>query len=328
MRHLKFICSALAILLAGAMAAGFAARAVAAPRTGETVSAGVVSIPSVLGQTAEEVLFYPWSLYETLTLEPLTPLLEMEDEEQAVKEMAESFAYRYFAPFSLFDVELDELAAYGAARYAYISRSQGTLMFLKDFRAQAGDGTPLVLSFAHSVLDPASISYLIRPQNSVPVTEERQEQALDRVKADLWELLTSQDLLDAAITSQAEREEVYALFIEGDSAYITPSGEVVTIDNAMAGLLAGYYVLSWSRSLDSRPIPLIWQHLKEAGDLYGFTAETPLDDVLDSLDKLGMQIQLVSTPDQVIALFTYGSNMMGVYYDVQLECYSGIGLNG
>ena len=71
MRHVKFVLSALAILLAGAMAAGMAARAVAAPRTGEVISAGVVSVPSVLGQTAEEALFYPWSMYDYQTLAPL-----------------------------------------------------------------------------------------------------------------------------------------------------------------------------------------------------------------------------------------------------------------
>ena len=71
MRHVKFILSALAILLAGAIAANMAARAVAAPRAGAVVSAGVVRIPSVLGQSAEEALFYPWSLYDMQTLVPL-----------------------------------------------------------------------------------------------------------------------------------------------------------------------------------------------------------------------------------------------------------------
>ena len=57
MRNRKFWVSAAAILLAGAITAGLAARAVIAPPTGQVHSAGVVTIPSVLGQTAEEVLF-------------------------------------------------------------------------------------------------------------------------------------------------------------------------------------------------------------------------------------------------------------------------------
>ncbi len=146
MRHLKFIFSALAILLAGALAAGFAARTVVSPQTGKVVSAGVVSIPSVLGQTAEEVLFYPWSLYETT---PLTPFLEGEGEAQG----AESFSNRYLAPFSLFDVEFDELAAYRAAQYALINHNTEFVMFLKDFPVRTEEGTSLVIHFASSAPD-------------------------------------------------------------------------------------------------------------------------------------------------------------------------------
>ena len=336
MRHLKFILSALAILLAGAIAAGFAARTVISPRTGEVVSAGVVSVPSVLGQTADEVLFYPWPLYETVPLEPLTLLLEVEGEGQAVEEMAESFSYRYFAPFSLFDVELDELAAYSATQCALISRNTEFVMFLKDFPVRAEEGTPLVIRFASSAPDGSantSISYLVRPQNPEVITMEQQEQALEQVKADLQELLTTPELLDAIAREQAERDEAYEMFQNDNDelSYITPSGELRPIDNDIASLLAGYHILSWDRSLNSAPLVLICQHLKSATDLYGVygvTAESLLDDVLDALDRTGIQVQLVSTPDQVIVLFICGTTMVGVYYDIQLERYSGVGLSG
>ena len=68
---LTFAALAAAILLTGAVAAGTAAQRVVAPKTGEVWSAGEVSVPTVFGQTAEEVLFYPWSLYDTQTLYPL-----------------------------------------------------------------------------------------------------------------------------------------------------------------------------------------------------------------------------------------------------------------
>ena len=326
MRNLKFILSALAILLAGALAAGYAARTVVAPRTGEAVSAGVVPIPSVLGQTADEVLFYPWPLYETVTFEPPSSLFELEGEEQAVQEMADSFSHRFFAPLSLFGVELDELAAFKNTQYAFISRTQSALTFLKDFPVQAGDGMPLAFSFAYSDWDPFSISYLVRPQNRETITEEQREQALERVRADLWELLTSWELLAAVVNSNAEWDD--ALFVEVQSSYIMLSGEAAPIDNGMAALLAGYYTLSQERSLDASPLSFIWESLRMIFDLYGFSVETPLDDVLAALDETGTQVQLVSTPDQVIALFTCGTTMVGVYYDVQLGRYSGIGLSG
>lgn len=330
MRHLKFILSALAILLAGAMAAGFAARTVVSPQTGEVVSAGAVSIPSVLGQTADEVLFYPWSLYETVSLSRLTPFLEVEDEEQAVKQMAESLSDRYLAPFSLFDVELDKLAAYSATQCAYISRNSEFVMFLKDFPVRAEEGTPLVIHFASSAPDGSantSISYLVRPQNPETITMEQQELALEQVKADLWELLTTPELLDAIVREQAEREEAYEMFLNDELSYITPFGELCPIDNDMVSLLAGYHILSWNQSFSATPLPLICQHLKVATDLHGFTAENLLDDVLDALDRTGIQVQLVTTPDQVIVLFTCGTTMVGVYYDIQLGRYSGLGLS-
>ncbi len=70
MRWIKFLLSAVGILLLGAFAARTAANMVVAPQSGETVSAGVVSVPSVLGKSAGEVLFYPWPLYETQELRP------------------------------------------------------------------------------------------------------------------------------------------------------------------------------------------------------------------------------------------------------------------
>lgn len=133
-------------------------------------------------------------------------------------------------------------------------------------------------------------------------------------------------MLDAVIGEELDRDTVYAMFQNGELPYIDPSGELRPIDNGMASLLGGYYVLSWHRSLDSRPLSHIWQILKDGRDLHGFTAEPPLDDALAELDNFGVQVQLISTQDQVIALFTWGTTMAGVYYDIQLGRYSGLGL--
>ena len=271
------------------MAAGFAARTVVSPQTGEVVSAGVVSIPSVLGQTAEEMLFYPWSLYETA---PLTSFLEGEGEAQG----AESFSNRYLAPFSLFDVELDGLAAYHAAQYALINRNTEFVMFLKDFPVRTEEGTSLVIHFASSAPDGGantSISYLVRPQNPEVITMEQQEQALERVKADLRELLTVPELLDSTVGEQVERDAAYEMFQNDELSYITPSGELLPIDNDMAKLLADYHILSWNRSLNDAPLSFVWQGLEMAGNLYGFTLETPLDDALTALDQSGLEVKIV-----------------------------------
>lgn len=248
------------------------------------------------------------------------------DAEEALKQEAESYSHRFFTPFTLFGADFDAFDAYCAVQYASISRSQTSLAFLKDFPGRAEDGTPLFLSFADSILGgaaPSSISYLVRPQNPGTVTEEQKAQALERVKADLRELLTSQELLDAAYAS----DTTYELLLEGNLAYVTPSEEVPPIDNDLAALLSDYCVLARICGVTCEPVVITWEYLAVVCEFSGFTGETTLDDALAALDQAGAQVQLVSTPDQIIVLFTNGSIMVGVYYDIQLERYSGLGLS-
>ena len=327
MNKFKFLLLSACILSAGALAAGFAARAVVLPRTGEPISAGVLNVPSVLGQTAEEVLFYPWSMYEIQTLSPITSLLD--ETGQTVKEMAESFSSRFFAAFSLFGADFDELAAYSAVQYATVGRSQSILLFLKDFHARTGDGTPIFLSFALSESSPSTISYLVQPQNPDAITEEQQEQALERVKTDLKNILTSPEELQFILNMLNELDISYNFIVDGsETEYTTSSGEPYALDNAMALFLAGYCSLARNVSIDFASAALIAQAILQANTIDPFDPETALDDILARLDTYGLQIQIVSTPDQVIVLFTYSSAaMLGVYYDIQLGQYSGIGLS-
>lgn len=329
MNKFKFMLLSACILLAGALAAGFAARAVVLPRTGETFSAGARNVPSVLGQTAEEVLFYPWSMYEIQTLSPITSLLEEEDQEQAVEEMAESFSRRFLSAFSLFGADFDELAAYSAVQYANAGRGQSLLLFLKDFHARTGDGTRIFLSFALSESGPSTISYLIRPQNPDAINEEQQEQALERVKADLKNLLTTPEELQFMMNMLNDPDLSYEFMTDGsETEYATAYGELYGPDSAMILLLARYCNLARTVSIDFASTALIAQLILQANTIDPFDSETALDDILARLDTYGLQIQIVSTPDQVIVLFTYSSAaMLGVYYDIQLDRYSGIGLS-
>lgn len=325
MRSRKFILLSACILLAGALAAGFAARAVVLSRTGETFSAGVRNVPSVLGQTAEEVLFYPWSMYD---IQPLSPIVSLLDETgQTAEEMAESFSSRFLAAFSLFGADFDELAAYSAVQYAIAGRNQSTLLFLKDFHARTGDGTPIFLSFALSESGPSTISYLVQPQNPDAITAEQQEQALERVKTDLKNILTSSKALEFMLSMANASDVSYDFFTDGSEVeYVTPSGELYILDNGMALLLAGYSELARTVSIDHASTALIVRLMANTADL--FDPDATLDDILAQLDAYGLQVQIVSTPDQVIVLFTYSSAaMLGVYYDIQLGQYSGIGLS-
>ena len=59
-----FVLLTVLILLAGGMAVGMAARLVVVPQAGKTVEVDTPTIPSVVGQSKEEVVFYPWNRYE------------------------------------------------------------------------------------------------------------------------------------------------------------------------------------------------------------------------------------------------------------------------
>ena len=209
MRNLKFILSAAAILLTGAIAAGLIAYAVVSPRTGEVQSAGVIAIPTVLGQTAEEVLFYPWSMYDTQPLRHLTDdeLLDamgldefgitMEDVNQILSQAdgIYSLGIRFFTNFELImplSVQWDGLVA--ALEWNLnedgIAPAAGPQIFLKDFPALAGreEQVPVTLSFAAGG---NSLSFLIRTAQAGTITEEEQAAALERVANDLLALFSN-----------------------------------------------------------------------------------------------------------------------------------------
>lgn len=327
----KFILLSACILLAGTLAAGFAARAVVLPRTGEAFSAGVLNVPSVLGQTAEEVLFPPWPLYGAQPLDALSELTwtTLFDDygsdadpslEKIVLEYSEEYSNRFLSPFSLFGAVLDNQAAFEHSEVS--AQRQRTLLFLKDLPARSPDGTPLSLSFAYSDSAPVAISYLVRPAQPQTLTEAQQEEALERVKTDLRDLLTSAGTLNIirSVEKGTEISVDYSIE-EGLYEYAAPQ-----IDNAMTRLLDEYFNLATAQSIYYWPLLPISEYI--AGELDMFTPETSLDDALAVLDSAGLQIQIVSTPEQIIILFTYDSSgMLGVYYDIQLQQYSGIGLS-
>ena len=338
MRDLKFILSAAAILLTGAIAAGLIAYAVVSPQTGEVQSAGVVTIPTVLGQTAEEVLFYPWSMYDTQPLRHLTDdeLLDalgldsfgntMEEVNQVLSkaDYMDDFGLRFFTNFGLImplSIRWDGLVAAlewnldanGSAPAA------GPQMFLKDYPALAGqeDQVPVTLSFAASG---GSLSFLIRPAQAGTFTEEEQAAALERVENDLFALFFpayTAELWDSAAEG----------FLAEDGANDPPGLGLRRIIqtffdyNARSG--AGSVELI-SDFLVSRS----W--VTEKGWLAPEDFETAsIDEFLSAVESVvDWNIQIVTTQQQILVLFTRpGGAVFGVYYDIQLGCYSGIGIN-
>lgn len=324
MRNLKFVLSALAILLAGALGAGMAARAVAAPKAGEVMSDGVVGVPSVLGQTADEVLFYPWPRYDGQSLVPL---------EGATLENVEAGVVN--APSGDGDDLTGSIAALDALEADFdlglllkdLAWNQSDLktadmVFLKDFPATLDDGTPVFLRYALSFDRPQSVSWLMTPRDAAEPSKERRQAALDKVKEDLAGLLWSFFQQDRNFTN-----DMYAFLRNFDQYFIALK------QHKLHERLEFIFVQARDRisySYFQETVPA-----EAAGGEAGLPLEAelpseppPVEELLERAGGGSGQLQLISTQDQIVILLTSDTGiMLGVYYDIQMERYSGLGIS-
>ena len=339
---MKFILSTAAILLAGALAAGLIAHAVVSPRTGEAQSAGVVTIPTVLGQTAEEVLFYPWSMYDTQPLRHLTDdeLLyalgfdalgsTMEEVNQALSEAydindtGKGTILPLFANFGLtmpLSVQWDGLIAALEWNLDEDSRepAAGSQLFLKDYPAWYGreDQVPVTLSFAAS---DGSVSFLVRPAQAGTFTEEEQTAALERVANDLLALFSTVTVYTAEQPDSAVGE--------------LHAGIDYAAGLALRRIIQTFFEYNYRSGLDDvQPICDFLNDRFYAANNAWITPEdfepASIDEFLSAVESaVGWNIQIVTTQQQILVLFTQsGGAVFGVYYDIQLGCYSGIGVS-
>ena len=321
MRNLKFALSAAAILLVGAVAVGLAARAVVSPRVGEARSAGVVAIPTVLGQTAEEVLFYPWSMYDTQPLRHLTEdelffVFETNDGYAGTEIVSPNEKLAYWPVLLLdsfclirpVDLSPDELlpALEWNLNDQGIGPSYGTHIFLKDFPATARLGedeteTPVILSFAMGTGLETSVSFLMRPALARALTGEEQAAALERVEEDLRLML---------LPASPYYSGLYWL------------------------LQAFHYYRDWAVGISMDPFDLFVKDRLALTEWLDAALEdpyeAPMEEFLSAVEQSGLwNIQIITTQQQIVVLFTGNSGaVFGAYYDIQLGCYSGIGLTG
>ncbi len=365
MRNVKFILSAIAILLTGAIAAGLAARAVTAPDGEGVRSAGTVSIPAVLGQTAEEVLFYPWSLYDTEALSHipenyLTDFFHLSPEEPALSDFEtigdlrdfygetcnDMSAAMFLFPFELpaGPVKCDIPALLRALEWNLTANDRapagGEHYYLADFPAVLREGeVPVTLSMALSVAGSrGDYSFLIRPAKPAELTEEDRQAALARVKEELLELLLNAPYFNYELTD----EELYHLWLVKPDEIAPDAAEGMPAESGGAGITAtrpdegsalGRMLRDYLRP-DGGYIPMraaleLQSFFTTTSDdyvraLYG--KEPTLDDVLDALPELGISVQIITTQDQIVVLFAQSAGIiLGLYYDVQLGRWSGVG---
>lgn len=315
MKNLKFILSALAILLAGALGAGFTARTVVAPRTGEVVSAGVVGIPSVLGRTAEQVLFYPWSLYDMQALVPMSEEVQSSIASDILLYVQGSLMSSVAAMDAL-GADFDLGLLLKDMTWNQSDLKTADMVFLKDFPA-LDDGAPVLLSYALSFSGPQSISWLMTPREAAEPSEAQRQAALDKVKDDLagllWYLLYPNGAYTNDMTEfmQGFDKKFTALNLKALHERLE-----ITILQVRDGMIFNYY----QQTPPVAEIP--WDDLPQPSE------SLSLEEMMDLMNGSGFSLQLVSTPNQIIVLFTSSVGIiLGVYYDIQLERYSGLGIS-
>lgn len=301
------------------MAAGLAARAVAAPRAGEVVNAGVVPVPSVLGQTAEEALFYPWSLYEMQTLIPIPDEVLTQALNLPTGDML--FAVAAFDALGV-EYSLDELVKSQLWNGADTPERKGTeLIFLKDFPATLADGgVPVSLDYALCDSNPLSVSWLVRPRTQAELTDQQRQAALEKVREDLAGLLRYMR------SSGGDYENDLMQLIWSFGVRFSDMDMTIFLE-WLESLVS---ILHSQSSGEELPGPGPYDPVEESGS----SPDRPEQDLsalsLEELLALGfnVDVQLISTPRQVVVLFSWpGSWTFGMYYDIQLERYSGLGLS-
>ena len=320
MRDLRFILSALAILLAGALAAGLAARTVAAPRSGEVVSAGVVSVPSVLGRTAEKALFYPWSMYDMQTLVPMG--------EEVVKNVSYDIVHSVqgatmscVAATDALGAEFDLDLLLRSMTWNQSEIKTADMVFLKDFPAVLEDGTPVSLHYALSFSGPQSVSWLMTPREGAEPSEEQRQAALDKVEEDLAGMLWNLLRPDRDFTNDmaAFLQEFDKHFLALDQNALHQRMEFV--------LVQAFDRISYSYYQESPLAEAAEGQVVESVDGAIPFQPPPAKELLARADGGCGDLQLIAAQDQIVVLFANDIGItMGVYYDIQLERYGGLGI--
>lgn len=337
----RFLALAAGILLAGALAALLAARAVAAPRAGELIEQETPPLPTVLGQTAEEVRFAPWPLYDIL------------EKNKATDYFAELNQYNEFFPyyFGQMGVRLPIEAVGRIPQEMEITLAdqgagadwQPENIYLRDYPAALQNGAPVLLQFAAAA---SSFSFLAQPAVPQPQSAERQAAALGRVRQDLEAYLIRGEPVDFAPLLGSLVSAEYCANVEtgggdaqdwAEAVLLAPVNTTVMFDIPLADwytLGDRVFQLAWcigeGRSLAAGSPP-VSEAQGPPENLPGTpedgAGQPALEDFLSAVSEQDLySVQLITTPSQVVVLLEHPLAIFGIYYDIQLEQYSGVGV--
>lgn len=299
-----FVLLTVLILLAGGMAVGMAARLVVVPQADETVKVDTPTIPSVLGQSVDEVVFYPWDRYDP---EAVSTSFSPDSENQN----------QWFYQENL--VRMGGLLGLSGLED---SMSQGAfldnLWFWCDCPATTQDGQPALLDVALGQDSGNFGMTWVARSTGEPPTRAQKEAAVAKVQQDVCALFDPQGQtgdLSMALDS------LYNVLEQSAMLYQLGEPDSAEQDWYASEAVSFVYV----------SIPDIAASLPSQA---AQSTQQQLNALSQAAQNMGYRIQLVTTQRQVVVVLTYtfadeaSWYSVGVYYDMVLEQYSGFAING
>ena len=296
-----FVLLTVLILLAGGMAVGMAARLVVVPQADETVEVDTPTIPSVLGQSVDEVVFYPWDRYDP---EAVSTSFSPDSENQN----------QWFYQENL--VRMGGLLGLSGLED---SMSQGAfldnLWFWCDCPATTQDGQPALLDVALGQDSGNFGMTWVARSTGEPPTRAQKEAAVAKVQEDVCGLFDDTE-------EKWELKELLYQLEEYVYSFGSVDEELGIWENSVGSYLASaqsqYYIDS------------ILYRISDCG-YSGATLDTKekLKAISSFAQGQNLTVQLVTTQRQVVVVLTYVPEgiTIGAYYDMVLEQYSGLVIN-
>ncbi len=297
------------ILLAGGTAATLAARLVVSPQTSQTSEVDTPIIPSVVGQSVDEVVFYPWNFYDpdTFTSQLLGDDRGLTDwYTHHLMDGALALLGLSLEPFDIQDALMDDNVCYWKDRPAVTTDGQSVLLDV----AYGKDSRDL------------GMTWVARSTGELP-NRVQKEDALDKVRQDVCDLFSPQgeqgDLSQMLLT-------LYDYLYQYSYSFPTVSEFPGADLNGAPREWYAFGVMDMVYGPVSSIAATDWLQS-------GQTTQQQLDTLSTAAQDLDYHIQLVTTQRQVVVVLTQSFPSSGewyslaVYYDVGLGQYSGLVLN-
>lgn len=296
---LPFVGLMILILLAGGAAVGLAAHMVAAPQTDVTVEVDTPTLPSFIGQSVDEVVFYPWNRYDPENF--TSDMFQIDD-----------YYIDWCIGSLVHGADLLELTLQEGwdIQDALVNSD---VFYWKDRPATTKNGQSVMLDVGGGkISQDFGLSMVARSTGELP-TRAQKESALEQVQRDVCDLFHPQGGRGALYDTLQTLHGHLDTYQTDNHSFVTWEGRGLDVAEIVYGPIADLAVNTQT----------------EAGQ----STQQRLDALSQAAQSIGYHIQLVTTQRQVVVVLTQTFPdtgnwfTVGVYYDAGLGQYSGVVLN-